>query len=136
MKTNTTGSNVTSITAVKKIDRAREIFARVSDTKYVAPEGSSPRAEFIKSCIADLSMTDSGASTYWQNLSTEAKGGPLYKHAKAPTGAPRGRKPDGNRELKRAAARVQALTDRATKANTELADATKHFTELTAQAAQ
>lgn len=133
---NSNTNNVTSITAVKKIDRAREIFQRVTGAKFQAPEGSSPRAEFIKSCIADLGMTDSGASTYWQNLSTEAKGGPLYKHAKPATGAPRGRKPDSNRELKRAAARVQTLSERASKVNAELADATKNFTELTAQAAQ
>lgn len=128
MKTNT--NNVTAITAVKKIDRAREIFKRIHDPKFMAPEGSSPRAEFIKSCIADLGMTDSGASTYWQNLSTEAKGGPLYKHAKPATGAPRGRRADGSREIKKAAARVQQLSDRVKKASEELADATAHFTEL------
>lgn len=132
MKTNTTNSNVTSISAVKKIDRAREVFQRVTASNFVAPEGSSPRAEFIKSCVAEFGMTDKGASTYWQNLNTEAKGGPLYKHAKPATGAPRGRKPDGQRELKKAAARVQTLTDRVGKDQEELAKATAHLNELVA----
>lgn len=130
MKT-TTPNNVTPIN-VKKIDRAREVFQRVSAPNFLAPEGSSPRAEFIKSCVAEFGMTDKGASTYWQNLSTEAKGGPLYKHAKPATGAPRGRKPDGQRELKKAAARVKTLTDRATKNQEELLKATAHLNELVA----
>lgn len=129
MKT-TTKSNVTSITAVTKIERARAEYTRVTDTSFVIPEGSSPRAEFIAHCVTVLEMTENGASTYWQNLQTEAKGGLLYKHAKPATGAPRGRRPDANRELKKAAARVQQLTARVNKNTEDLAEATAQFTEL------
>lgn len=130
MKTKTTTATVTDIAVAKKIDLARKVFAEITAPSYVAPEGSSPRAEFIKACVNDLKMTDSGASTYWQNLNTEAKGGKLYKHAKPATGAPRGRRADGSREIKKAAARVQVLSDRVQRTSAELADATAHFTQL------
>lgn len=128
--------NVTSIKAVTKIERAREVFKRVHDAKFEVPEGSSIRAEFLKICTSDLKMTDSGASTYWQNLSTEAKGGDLYKHAKAPTGMPRGRRPDANREIKKAAARVEKLTSRLDRDNKELQQALAQFNQLSVAPAQ
>lgn len=129
-------ATVTTISQVKKIDRAREVYKTVTAEGYVAPEGSSPRAEFIKVCLNDLKMTDSGASTYWQMLNKEAQGGQLYAYTKAPTGAPRGRRPDANREIKKAAARLHKARDRMEKDAKELDEATQHFTQLVTQATQ
>lgn len=129
-------ATVTSITAVKKIDKAREVYAKVNAPDFKVPEGSSSRAEFLKVCIEDLKMTDNGASTYWQMLNREAKGDGLYQYAKAPTGNPRGRRPDANREIKKAAARVQKLQERVAKDTAELNEATQHFTALATGATQ
>ncbi len=107
-------SNVTNINEgkVSKIERAKELHGKYTAEGYQAPEGSSPRKEFIKDCVANLGMTEKGASTYWQNLNNEVKGEGRYKGAPAPTGAQRGRKADPSLKVKKAAAKVEKMKER------------------------
>lgn len=105
-------ATVTQLVPKSKIDMARGIFDKINHADYKSAEGSSPRKDFIAQCVSELGMTDKGASTYWQNLRNEASGEPLYKGSPAPTGLPRGRKPDHAGRLQKAAAKVQKLQSR------------------------
>ncbi|MNC44523.1 hypothetical protein D3C75_934340 [compost metagenome] len=102
-------SNVTPLVTKTKIEMARAIADEIRHEGYVPLAGSSPRKDFINRCVAELEMTEKGASTYWQNLRNESSGEGLYKNAKAPTGEPRGRKPDMAGRLQKAAAKVTRL---------------------------
>lgn len=102
-------SNVTPLVTKTKIEMARAIADEIRHEGYVPAEGSSPRKDFINRCVTELEMTEKGASTYWQNLRNESSGDGLYKNAKAPTGEPRGRKPDVAGRLQKAAAKVTRL---------------------------
>lgn len=102
-------NNVTPLVTKTKIEMARDIANEIRHEGYVPKEGSSPRKDFINRCVAELEMTEKGASTYWQNLRNEADGSGLYKNAKPGTGEPRGRKPDVQGRLLKAAAKVQRL---------------------------
>lgn len=102
-------SNVTPLVTKSKIDMARGLFDKINHEGYEPAEGSSPRKDFIAQCVADLGMTEKGASTYWQNLRNDAAGEGLYKNSAKPTGEPRGRKPDVQGRLMKAAAKVQRL---------------------------
>lgn len=102
-------SNVTPLVTKTKIEMARAIADEIRHEGYVPTEGSSPRKDFINRCVTELEMTEKGASTYWQNLRNESSGDGLYKNAKAPTGEPRGRKPDMVGRLQKAAAKVTRL---------------------------
>ena len=121
--------NVTDIKAKKKIDFARDVYAQITTEGYELKE-ASPRAEFMAIMCKDHGMTDKGASTYWQMLSTKAKGGELYAYGKQPTGNKPGRKADPQTAVKKAAARVKALQDRVAKDQEELRQATEHLTEM------
>ena len=105
-------ATVTQLVPKSKIDMARGIFDKINHEGYKPVEGSSPRKDFIAQCVSELGMTDKGASTYWQNLRNEASGEPLYKGSPAPTGLPRGRKPDIAGRIQKAAAKVQKLQTR------------------------
>lgn len=102
-------SNVTQLVPKTKIEMARSIADEIRHEGYVPTAGSSPRKDFINRCVVELEMTEKGASTYWQNLRNESSGEGLYKNAKAPTGEPRGRKPDIAGRLQKAAAKVSRL---------------------------
>lgn len=102
-------SNVTQLVPKTKIEMARAIADHIRADGYVPIAGSSPRKDFINRCVVELEMTEKGASTYWQNLRNESSGDGLYKNAKAPTGEPRGRKPDVQGRLLKAAAKVNRL---------------------------
>lgn len=102
-------SNVTPLVTKTKIEMARAIADEIRHEGYVPTEGSSPRKDFISRCVTELEMTEKGASTYWQNLRNESSGDGLYKNSKAPTGEPRGRKPDMAGRLQKAAAKVTRL---------------------------
>lgn len=130
-------SNVTNIETgkVKKIDAAREVYAKITGDGYELKE-ASPRAEFLAIMCNQHGMTDKGASTYWQMLSTKAKGGELYAYGKQPTGNKPGRRPDPQTAVKKAAARVKALQDRVAKDQEELRQATEHLTEMVTGGAQ
>lgn len=66
-----------------KMELARPIFKEVNDPAFELPEGKSARATFIARAQAEVGLTDKGAATYWQNLTKEAKGEPLYGKRKA-----------------------------------------------------
>lgn len=61
-----------------KMARCRAIFNVVSADGYTAPEGSSPRKEFIKQSMATVGISNACAVTYYNNLQREKKGGKLY----------------------------------------------------------
>lgn len=65
-----------------KMDHSRILFAEIYAPGYkFKVEGSkSQRNEFVKRAIAEFGATKNGAATYFQNLSNEAKGQPLYKY--------------------------------------------------------
>lgn len=102
-------NNVTPLVTKTKIEMARDIANEIRAEGYVPTEGSSPRKDFITRCVVELEMTEKGASTYWQNLRNEADGSGLYKNAKPGTGEPRGRKPNQELRLQKAAAKVTRL---------------------------
>lgn len=108
----TTANNVTPLVSKKKIDIAREHFNRITAEDYVPTEGSTPRGDFLAICVNELAMTESGASTYWQNLRNQKNNKGLYSGNKAPTGAPRGRRPDVAGRVRKAAARVERLQNK------------------------
>lgn len=66
---------------VTKMDQARglfkEIFARGYDLK-----GKSQRSTFIDRAMAEQGLSKHCAGTYYQNLTNEANGKPLYKYNK------------------------------------------------------
>lgn len=124
-------SNVTALVTKSKIDMAKDLFAEISGDNYTPADGSSPRKDFISRCVSELDMTEKGASTYWQNLRNDAKGEGMYKNGKQPTGEPRGRKPDHNGRLLKAAAKVQRLQ---TKVDTDLKALQEAQTQLVAMA--
>lgn len=65
-----------------KMDHSRKLFAEIYAPGYkLKAEGAkSQRSEFVKRAIAEFGATKNGAATYFQNLSNEAKGQPLYKY--------------------------------------------------------
>lgn len=65
-----------------KMDHSRKLFAEIYQPGYkLKMEGAkSQRSEFVKRAIAEFGATKNGAATYFQNLSNEAKGQPLYKY--------------------------------------------------------
>lgn len=74
-----------------KMDKAKALFAGLADGTVPLAEGKSARATFIAQAQeAEIGMTKAGAATYWQNLTSAAKGGKLYPHtaAKKKTDAP------------------------------------------------
>lgn len=70
--------------APSKMDHARKLFAEIytAGYKFKIPGAKSQRNEFIKRAIAEFGMTQAGAATYFQNLTNEAKGEPVYKYNK------------------------------------------------------
>ena len=118
--TTQTSATVTALVPKSKIDMARELFNTIIHGDYKPAEGSSPRKDFIAKCVSDLEMTEKGASTYWQNLRNEDSGDGLYKNSKAPSGEPRGRKPDIAGRIQKAAAKVQTKQARVDAAMKEL----------------
>lgn len=67
-----------------KMDHARALFAEIytEGYKFKMPNAKSHRNEFIKRAIAEFDMTQAGAATYFQNLTNEANGEPVYKYNK------------------------------------------------------
>lgn len=65
-----------------KMDHSRVLFAEIYAPGYkLKMEGAkSQRSEFVKRAMAEFGATKNGAATYFQNLSNEAKGQPLYKY--------------------------------------------------------
>lgn len=65
-----------------KMDHSRILFAEIYAPGYkLRMEGAkSQRSEFVKRAMAEFGATKNGAATYFQNLSNEAKGQPLYKY--------------------------------------------------------
>lgn len=65
-----------------KMDHSRILFAEIYAPGYkLKMEGAkSQRSEFVKRAMAEFGATKNGAATYFQNLSNEAKGQPLYKY--------------------------------------------------------
>lgn len=65
-----------------KMDHSRILFKEIYTPGYkLRMEGAkSQRGEFVKRAIAEFGATKNGAATYFQNLSNEAKGQPLYKY--------------------------------------------------------
>lgn len=133
-KNDAPAANVTTLVTKTKIDLAREHFHRINADDYTPKEGSSPRKDFLEVCINDLEMTENGASTYWQNLRNEGRGEPLYKGSKAPTGAPRGRRPDQVGRVTKAAAKVKKLQDRVTNDLKALQDAQSELVAVSTEA--
>jgi hypothetical protein len=79
--TNTNAQNTATTKTPSKMDLARPIFNEIYAPGYKLSEGvKSQRAEFIKRAQAEIGMTANGAATYFQNLSNQAKGDPLYKY--------------------------------------------------------
>ncbi|MNB96523.1 hypothetical protein D3C75_437240 [compost metagenome] len=70
--------------ALTKMDHARVLFAEIytAGYKFRIPNAKSQRNEFIKRAINEFGMTQAGAATYFQNLTNEAKGEPVYKYNK------------------------------------------------------
>ena len=68
--------------ALTKMDHARVLFSEIYTPgyKFKIEGAKSQRNEFIKRAIGEFGMTQNGAATYFQNLSNEAKGDPLYKY--------------------------------------------------------
>lgn len=99
-------TNVVELQVRTKVEKAAAFFAEIHSPSFVVPEGSSPRKEFIDRCIGELQMTENGASTYWQNERNKAAG--KLPQSKA-TGLPRGRKPNPEGRVNKAAARVKKL---------------------------
>lgn len=73
--------------APSKMELARPIFKEVTAEGVVLPEGKTARATFIARAVAEISLTEKGAATYYQNLTKEAKGLPLYSRKKKVTEA-------------------------------------------------
>lgn len=72
----------TKVEVVTKIQQARTLFQEVYAADYKLTEGvKSLRQEFLKRAQEEIGMTPSGAATYHQNLSNEAKGEKLYKYS-------------------------------------------------------
>lgn len=67
---------------VNKVAIARQVFAAVSAPDYDLGEVKSVRQAFISQAMSAADLTKHGASTYWQNLSNEARGKGLYKYNK------------------------------------------------------
>lgn len=67
-----------------KMEHARELWAEIYTPgyKFKIEGAKSHRNEFIKRAIKEFGMTQNGAATYFQNLSNEAKGEPVYKYNK------------------------------------------------------
>lgn len=67
---------------MSKMDHSRILFAEIYAPGYkLKMEGAkSQRSEFVKRAMAEFGATKNGAATYFQNLSNEAKGQPLYKY--------------------------------------------------------
>ena len=65
-----------------KMDHSRILFAEIYAPGYkLKMEGAkSQRSEFVQRAMAEFGATKNGAATYFQNLSNEAKGQPLYKY--------------------------------------------------------
>ncbi len=82
-KTNAAADNApeAAAPAPSKMDKAKTLFAGLNDNSIPVLEGKSARATFItKAQEPEIGMTKSGAATYWQNLTSAAKGGKLYPH--------------------------------------------------------
>lgn len=88
MTTTNTAAQTTEAQApaapMTKMDHARKLWKEIYTPGYVFKiEGAkSQRNEFIKRAIKEFGMTQNGAATYFQNLSNEAKGEPVYKYNK------------------------------------------------------
>jgi hypothetical protein len=67
---------------MSKMAHSRILFAEIYAPGYkLKMEGAkSQRSEFVKRAMAEFGATKNGAATYFQNLSNEAKGQPLYKY--------------------------------------------------------
>ena len=79
--TTAAANTVTPVAVVKapsKMDLARPIFIEVTAVDYELPEGKTARHTFIARSQEEAGLTPKGAATYWQNLTKEAKGEPLY----------------------------------------------------------
>lgn len=83
MENTNAAAPVVEVKAPSKMALARPIFQEVTAEGAVLPEGcKTPRAAFIARAVAEIELTEKGAATYFQNLTKEAKGGPLYSRKK------------------------------------------------------
>lgn len=82
MAENNTAQTAAEVAKPNKMARCRTIFNEIRAEGYTLPEGSSPRKEFIKRSIAEVQVSEACATTYYNNLQREAKGGKLYGGAK------------------------------------------------------
>lgn len=64
-----------------KMELARDLFAEVFAKGYNL-DGKSQRQVFITRAINEIGLSKAGANTYFQNLSNESRGEPLYKYNK------------------------------------------------------
>lgn len=65
--------------APSKMELSRPLFNEIHAEGYVLSEGSkSARSEFVTRAQKELGLTKAGAATYFQNLSNEKAGKPLY----------------------------------------------------------
>lgn len=80
---NTAPAATTEAAPMTKMDHSRILFAEIYAPGYkLKMEGAkSQRSEFVKRAMAEFGATKNGAATYFQNLSNEAKGQPLYKYS-------------------------------------------------------
>lgn len=74
-------TNVVEIKKVTKMDQCREIYKRVW-TRGFALNGKTQRGAFIELVVKELGASKHLAGTYYQNLSNQAAGQPLYKYNK------------------------------------------------------
>ncbi|MNE00901.1 hypothetical protein D3C80_933250 [compost metagenome] len=66
---------------VTKMDRARKLFKEIFTRGYDL-KGKTQRATFMERADKELGLSKHCAGTYYQNLTNEANGKPLYKYNK------------------------------------------------------
>lgn len=76
-----TDTNVTEIKKVTKMSLAKALFKEIFTPGYDL-KGKTQRGEFIARGMAEHGFTKHGAGTYFQNLTNEASGKPLYMYNK------------------------------------------------------
>lgn len=74
-------TEVKPVVKVKKIDQCRAIYQEIFTRGYDL-KGKGQRAHFIERSMSELGISKHCAGTYYQNLSNEAGGQPLYKYNK------------------------------------------------------
>lgn len=76
---NTATTEAAAPKAPSKMELSRPLFNEIHAEGYVLREGSkSARSEFVTRAQDELGLTKAGAATYYQNLTNEKAGKPLY----------------------------------------------------------